>query len=159
MIGLYPYSAQIQFTALITFIQTRKHSSRMRTARFYGCRGYAPGGGGMVLGVWSLGGMVGRHYAPPPDRMTHTCENNTFPQLDGGKYSAQTKNKVTTLWEWQNSRILPRFCSKFPSIILDFQVTSMLFWIKICKKSNTCGPPIFPVFTPFSRLLLKNIKF
>ena len=62
--------------------------------------------GGMLLGVgvWSWGygplGVWWEGTTPPSlDRMTHTCEYNTFPQLAGGKYSTQTKNKVTTLWE------------------------------------------------------------
>ena len=45
----------------------------MRTAHFCGS-----GGGMYGLGGW--GGTVERHYRPL-NRMTHACENITFPQL------------------------------------------------------------------------------
>ena len=43
----------------------------------YGGRGYSPRGHSLGVMVWG-GVCVGRHY-PLVDRMTHTCENITFP--------------------------------------------------------------------------------
>ena len=75
---------------------SRKHSSRMRTARFCG----SGGAGGRELvpgrcgpdGVWSQGrysssgwgivpGALWEGTRSPVNRLTDTCENITFPQL------------------------------------------------------------------------------
>ena len=62
-------------------MQTRMHSSRMRTVR---CSsrlggGCLPEGGVCLGGVWTAG--VYTSPIPPVDRMTDACENISFPQI------------------------------------------------------------------------------
>ena len=69
-------------TELILLINTRMHSSRMRTVRSSGrlLGGVCPGGGVSAREGVHPSMHWGRH-PPPVDRMTDRCKNITFPQL------------------------------------------------------------------------------
>ena len=55
-----------------SYIETRIHSSRMRTVC---CSSRLPGGGGLTVGVYTS------PLPPWTEFMTYACENITFPQL------------------------------------------------------------------------------
>ena len=119
-------------------LTTRKHSSRMRTARFMVLRGRVSGGwvyptspGPYPRPPKNMGteipypqkghGTRDQRYSSPQDRMTHTCENITFPQLRG-----RTANSISlTGLQRSFARITLR---KISNAIIDF------FWnFPTCK--------------------------
>ena len=90
----------------LTKSKTRKHSSRMRTARFC-CWGSTFPDDAVLRrevrfqGGYDPGGMVGRHHTPPPpvNRLTDTRENITFPQLRLRAIKIHTKLLVVSVTE------------------------------------------------------------
>ena len=73
------------------YLQTRMHSSRMRTVR---CSSRMPGG-------VCLGGV---HLPPWTEFLTHTCENITFPQLR--LWTVKSNSNWSIEYWWLNDTVL-----------------------------------------------------